>query len=120
MPQSKGGNRLEPKFHSNWSNNLGRTKIKDEEKAASAGSRGRGCCPWTNIIQACIFAMFFHRPTMKDLYTNFNYTDKEDWEEMTLEEWRTWLCIDLQHQGEYWKGLEVFLFMMAQRGLPGA
>lgn len=117
MPQSKNGNRLEPKIHSDWSNNRPRTKAKDQGKAASG--TGSGPCPWSNIIQASVYAMFFHPETMQDLLNHFHYTDREDREQMTLDEWRKWLCTDLTDEGEYWKGLEVFLFKMAQHGLAG-
>jgi Helicase conserved C-terminal domain len=114
MPQNKDGNRLEPKIHSDWSDNVRRSKVKHADSETS------GSCPWSNIIQACVYAMFFHPTTMEALVPCFNYTDKDNWEEMTLDEWCKWLCNDLFEEGEYWKGLEVFLFMMAQHGLIGA
>jgi hypothetical protein len=36
---------------------------------------------------------------------------------MTVNEWAEWLNTDLHDQGEYWKGLEVFLFKAAERGM---
>ena len=108
MPQSKGGNRLEPKIHTDWWSSCRRTKLKDG---------GSITCPWSNIVQASVFAIFFDPATMNYLQTHFNCTNKKDWEKMSLDEWCKWLCTDLHDQGEYWKGLEVFLFMMARYGL---
>jgi hypothetical protein len=71
------------------------------------------------MIQASVFAMYFHPTIMEELLVHFKYTDKENWEEMTLDEWCTWLCTDLFNQGQYWKGLEVFLFVMDRHGLTG-
>jgi hypothetical protein len=118
LPQSKGGNRLEPKCHADWSNDRPRMKLKELKKGAP-GPGKRGACPWSNIVQASLFALYFDEACMQDLVHHFNYTDKDDWTQMTLDEWRAWLCIDLTDQGEYWKGLEVFLFKMAEYGLTG-
>lgn len=71
------------------------------------------------MIPASLFALFYDKTAMNDLLTHFKYTNKEDCGEMTLDEWVKWLCTDLTDQGEYWKGLEVFLFKMAEHGLKG-
>jgi Helicase conserved C-terminal domain len=102
MPQSKNGNDLEPKCHSElqvWTKKIP--------------------CPWKEKIHAFLFALYYDKAAMKDVLTHFMYTDKEDCGEMALDEWAKWLCTDLTDQGEYWKGLEVFLFKMAERGLKG-
>jgi hypothetical protein len=117
MPQSKGGNCLEPKCHADWSKDTPRLKMKNQGNPASP--RGRGPCLWSNIIQASVFAMYFDKPAFENLRGHFNFTEKDDLTNMSLDEWRTWLCTDLKDQGEYWKGLEVFLFKMEEYGLTG-
>jgi hypothetical protein len=61
--------------------------------------------------------MYQDKAAIKDLLIHFSYTNKEDCKEMILDEWAGWLSIDLTDQGEYWKGLEVFLFKMAEQGI---
>jgi len=109
MPQSKNGNRLEPKCHSDVSCSREFWTVKGKKRS----------CPWKDIIHTTLFALYHDEIAMKDLLTHFMYTDKEDCREMTLDEWAKWLCTDLTDQGEYWKGLEVFLFKMAEHGLKG-
>jgi hypothetical protein len=47
---------------------------------------------------------------------HFNFTTSED-PSVTLEQWTHFVNIDLADQGEYWKGLKVFLFKAVEYGL---
>jgi hypothetical protein len=105
MPQGKGGNSLEPKCH------------KDVSSSSNFWSGKNGpACPWKDMIRASLFALYYDETAMKDLLIRFKYTKKDDCREMTLDEWAKWLGADFT-EGEYWKGLEVFLYWMAERGL---
>jgi hypothetical protein len=54
---------------------------------------------------------------MWDLLDHFNFTNLEDPSQMTLQAWSEWLNTDLTDRGEYWKGLEVFLFLVSAHGV---
>lgn len=114
MPQNKNGNGLEPACHADWSRNCTRYKLKE---GGSSTPQAKGRCPWSNIIQASLYVMYFHRQAMEELLQHFPYTTLEDPSTMTLAEWANWLNTDLSDEGEYWKGLEVFLFKATAYGL---
>jgi hypothetical protein len=111
MPQTLKGDNLEPACHKAWGgSNSSRRKL------SSKNANGKGSCPWANIIQASVFILRFDRRAMQDLLPHFNFTTSDD-PNVSLAEWTQFLNIDLADQGEYWKGLEVFLFKAAEYGL---
>jgi hypothetical protein len=54
---------------------------------------------------------------MEELLPHFAFTTLDNPNTMILDKWSQWLNIDLADQGEYWKGLEVFLLKAAEYGL---
>jgi hypothetical protein len=114
MPQSKGGNDLEPSFHAKAMRKSARRRT-DAVGSSTPQQKTPRKCPWGNIIQASLFALYFDHSAMAKLLPHFCYADNPDG--MTVNEWAEWLNTDLHDQGEYWKGLEVFLFKAAERGM---
>ncbi|KIL53866.1 hypothetical protein M378DRAFT_182719, partial [Amanita muscaria Koide BX008] len=107
MPQSKDGNGLEPNCHA--------MALDKYTRVPSSSPQLKRKCPWANIIQASLFALYFDRSAMAKLLLHFPYSNNP--ESMTIKEWAEWLNTDLHDQGEYWKGLEVFLFKAAEHGM---
>jgi hypothetical protein len=87
------------------------------KEGGSSTPQGKGQCPWSNIIQASLYVMYFHHQAMEELLQHFPYTTLEDPSTITLAEWANSLNTDLSDKGEYWKGLEVFLFKAMAYGL---
>ena len=115
MPQSKGGNDLEPSFHAKAMCKSGRRRMDPGGSSTPQPLMTPRKCPWGNIIQASLFALYFDRSAMAKLLPHFHYAKHPD--KMTVNQWAEWLNTDLHDQGEYWKGLEVFLFKAAEHGL---
>jgi hypothetical protein len=124
MPQSTKYNGLEPACHANWSLGSPRGKL-GSQGTRSGPSAPRKLCPWSDIIQVALYAIYFHRPSMEELRNHFpelhNYPPYllPDGYEMALqlEQWARSLLIEHPSKGLYWMGLEVFLFKAAQYGL---
>ena len=113
-PQDKDSKRFEPKCHAQWRN-------CDDVRAASALPH----CPWSKMIQALLFAFFWHESKMKQLGTAMDWKEEAEsaWGrevEGSLDDWADWLCIDKYENGGYWNGIEVILFEAGERGLFGS
>ena len=114
MPQNKNRNGLEPKCHEDWGENCSRAKLNTP---VNPGTLVKGVCPWSGIIQASLFALFHDKMAMKALKEP--PIGLQDPDQMSLAQWASWLNKDESEKGEYWKGLEVFLFKMAEYGYKG-
>jgi hypothetical protein len=114
MPQTLKGDDLEPICHKQWAGTSTRSKLSS--KNGNGNPAGKRNCPWANIIQASMFVLRLDGQAMQELLPHFNFTTSDD-PTVTLAEWTQFLNIDLADQGEYWKGLEVFLFKVAEYGL---
>ena len=107
MPQSHQGNKQEPWCHAHWNEEKGYGKAS-QSPAQPLQPRRRETppsCPWKDFIFQCLFMLYHNPPVMKQLQQQFEFP-----EGMALEAWAEWVSIDLTDQGEYWKGLEVFIY----------
>lgn len=112
MPKGKSRDKLEPTCHTGSSSSL-----KGHTSLGSPSGPNSNVCPFSNIVQATLFTAYHHPPTMKALAQQFPGLGIANPEEpVPVDQWVYWLCKD-EADGEYWKGLEVFLFIMTSLGL---
>lgn len=101
MPQSKNG--LEPRCHQVWN-----------ETEGYAANKYKGDiirCKFENIVQAFLFAIFFHPKVMNKVLAHFGFdAPSDDVRRKNMKWWTDLLNKEDSEKGEYWKGLEVFLF----------
>lgn len=103
MPQGKNG--FEPRCHEIWN--------VSEGYASNKFKSGIIRCKYENIVQAFLFALFFHPRVMNEVLTHFGFDapSNDDGRRKNMKWWTDLLNEEDSEKGEYWKGLEVFLFV---------
>jgi hypothetical protein len=109
VPLDRKRNGEEPNAHRPHTQRL-LDASKRKKQGGGVGTESQSPCDFADIIPLALYTAFALPSVLKMVEEKFGFSAEDD-----IDKFRQWVCVEKRDQGEFYKGLEAFLYLCSLR-----